>query len=73
MTREDAPPDIPSPQRSTAGGMLHPGIWVRHLACPEWGIGQVQSAAGTRITVNFEHAGKVLIDARHVALEAIDR
>jgi len=53
--------------------MLHPGCWVRHPACPEWGVGQVQSAAGTRITVNFEHAGKVLIDARHVALEAIDR
>ena len=51
---------------------LAPGIFVRHPARPEWGIGQVQSAIGPRITVNFEHAGKLLIDADAVALEPID-
>lgn len=51
---------------------LAPGIFVRHPTRPEWGIGQVQSAIGPRITVNFEHAGKLLIDADAVALEPID-
>ena len=46
-----------------------PGAWVRHPAQPDWGLGQVQSAIGDRVTVNFEHAGKRLIDVRHVALE----
>lgn len=50
---------------------LAPGIFVRHPARPEWGIGQVQSAIGPRVTVNFEHAGKLLIDADAVALEPI--
>ena len=38
-----------------------PGDIVRHPQCPDWGLGQVQSVIGDRITVNFEHAGKVLI------------
>ena len=39
---------------------LSPGMLVRHPLRPDWGIGQVQSAIGHRVTVNFEHAGKVL-------------
>ncbi len=38
---------------------LAPGMLVRHPQRPDWGIGQVQSAIGHRVTVNFEHAGKV--------------
>lgn len=41
---------------------------VRHPAQPDWGLGQVQSNIGGRVTVNFEHAGKVVIDTRHVEL-----
>jgi hypothetical protein len=41
---------------------------VRHPACEDWGIGQVQSVIGGRITVNFEHAGKVVIDGATVEL-----
>ena len=37
---------------------LVPGAYVRHPDHPEWGIGQVQSAIGMRVTVNFENAGK---------------
>ena len=55
-----------------AGSMLEPGQRVRHPGQPDWGAGQVQSVVGTRVTVNFEHAGKVLIDARRVALELLD-
>lgn len=41
---------------------------VVHPERPDWGLGQVQSAIGDRITVNFEHAGKVVIDGRRVNL-----
>lgn len=51
---------------------LVPGVLVRHPAQPDWGLGQVQSAIGHRVTVNFEHAGKKLIDARQIALEVVD-
>ncbi len=45
-----------------------PGAWVTHPGQPGWGAGQVQSAIGHRVTVNFENAGKVLIDTRVIAL-----
>ncbi|MCB8880798.1 DUF3553 domain-containing protein [Acidisoma cellulosilytica] len=51
---------------------VEPGAWVRHPGCPEWGPGQVQSVIDDRITVNFEDAGKVLINARVVSLELVD-
>ena len=52
--------------------IIEPGMRVRLPARPEWGIGQVQSVAGQRVTVNFEHAGKVLINAAVVELEPVD-
>jgi hypothetical protein len=51
---------------------LEPGAWVRHPGQPDWGIGQVQSVVGHRVTVNFEHVGKVLVNTRVVELERID-
>jgi hypothetical protein len=42
--------------------LLEPGMIVRHPDRPDWGLGQVQSNIGARVTVNFEHAGKVVID-----------
>ena len=45
-----------------------PGMLVRHPTEPDWGIGQVQSAIGPRITVNFEHVGKVLINGDRITL-----
>jgi len=50
---------------------LAPGIYVRHPAKPDWGIGQIQSVIGHRITVNFEHAGKLLINGASVNLEIV--
>lgn len=52
----------------SANAILEPGMRVRHPACPDWGLGQVQSNIGGRVTVNFEHAGKVTIDASRVDL-----
>lgn len=51
---------------------LVPGMRVRHPAEPEWGVGQVQSVIGTRVTVNFEHAGKRLINSALVQLEEVE-
>jgi hypothetical protein len=51
---------------------LTPGTWVRHPARPDWGLGQVQSAVGPRVTVNFEHAGKLLINTAVVTLEPVE-
>ncbi|QEX18306.1 hypothetical protein FRZ44_36110 [Hypericibacter terrae] len=47
---------------------LVPGAWVRHPDHPDWGMGQIQSIVGHRITVNFEHAGKLLINSDIVTL-----
>ncbi len=51
---------------------LSPGMLVRHPLRPDWGIGQVQSAIGHRVTVNFEHAGKVLINSEKVTLTLVE-
>lgn len=51
---------------------LVPGALVRHPDKPDWGLGQVQSAIGSRVTVNFENAGKLLIDTSKVALTVVD-
>ena len=50
---------------------LAPGEWVRLASAPEWGVGQVQSVAGVRVTVNFEHAGKRLVMADVAVLESV--
>lgn len=49
-------------------GFLEPGMLVRHPLKEDWGLGQVQSVVGSRVTVNFEHAGKVVIDSKRVDL-----
>jgi Protein of unknown function (DUF3553) len=51
--------------------LLEPGMLVTHPAQPDWGTGQVQSNIGNRITVNFEHAGKVVIDGRYILLSRV--
>jgi hypothetical protein len=51
---------------------LTPGGFVRHPERPDWSVGQVQSVIGARVTVSFEHAGKLLIDSNRISLETID-
>lgn len=48
--------------------MLVPGMYVEHPGARDWGVGQVQSNIGGRVTVNFPEAGKVVIDGRRIAL-----
>lgn len=51
---------------------LFPGLRVRNPARPDWGEGQVQSVVGSRVTVNFEHAGKLLVNTAVVTLEPVE-
>ena len=51
--------------------ILTPGMLVRHPAFPDWGVGQVQSNIGGRITVNFREQGKVVIDGNRIELELV--
>ncbi len=53
-------------------GDLFPGQRIRLPARPDWGIGQVQSVAGDRVTVNFEHAGKVTLRLHGVEIEPVE-
>jgi Protein of unknown function (DUF3553) len=59
-------------QHQMGRAMLEPGQWVRHPGQPGWGLGQVQSVVGDRVTVNFENAGKILVNTRVIALEVVE-
>lgn len=51
--------------------LLEPGMLVTHPDQPDWGIGQVQSNIGGRITVNFREQGKVTLDGTRVTLTPV--
>ena len=44
------------------------GDFVAHPNQPDWGQGQVQSIVGMNVTVNFEHAGKQMINCEIIHL-----
>ncbi|MCB1339228.1 MAG: DUF3553 domain-containing protein [Maritimibacter sp.] len=56
---------------SGLGALLEPGDLVRHPGRPDWGLGQVQSNIGGKVTVNFRDAGKQVIDTARVDLELV--
>lgn len=51
--------------------LLEPGMLVRHPEEPDWGLGQVQSNINGKVTVNFEHMGKVVLDGTRASLELV--
>jgi ABC-type uncharacterized transport system YnjBCD ATPase subunit len=53
---------------SDLNAILAPGMFVTHPDHPEWGLGQVQSNIGGKITVNFPDQGKLVIDGTRIAL-----
>ena len=57
---------------SDINAILGPGMLVEHPTQPDWGIGQVQSNIGGKITVNFREAGKVVIDGKTVLLRIVN-
>ena len=48
------------------------GILVQLVSQLDWGIGQVQSVLGEKVTVNFEHRGKVVLNIDRVELILLD-
>jgi len=51
--------------------LLEPGMLVTHPDKPDWGVGQVQSSIGGRVTVNWPDEGKVVIDGNRIGLVPI--
>ena len=51
---------------------LEPGNFVRHPKERSWGIGQVQSIIKNRVTVNFQHSGKKVINSNNIRLEKVN-
>ena len=48
-----------------------PGDKVTNPANKDWGIGQVQSIINGKVTINFEHVGKKVINSVIIRLEKI--
>ena len=48
-----------------------PGDKVTNPQKKEWGIGQVQSIIKEKVTVNFENAGKKVINIKNIKLKKI--
>ena len=51
---------------------FEPGDYVTNPLKKEWGVGQVQSIIGNKVTVNFEKFGKRVINIENVSLEKIN-
>ena len=45
---------------------------VRNPEQPSWGVGQVQSNIGGKITINFREEGKVVVDGTRIVLEIVN-
>ena len=50
-----------------------PGDYVINPNYKSWGIGQIQSVVKNKITVNFENAGKKVINSKEIVLERINK
>ena len=51
---------------------FEPGDYVKNPSKKEWGIGQIQSIIGNKVTVNFENYGKRVINVENVSLEKVN-
>ena len=51
---------------------LEPGNFVSHPKERDWGIGQVQSIIRNKVTVNFQHSGKKVINSDNIRLEKVN-
>ena len=50
-----------------------PGDFVINPENKSWGIGQIQSIIKNKVTVNFENAGKRVINSKIIILKRIDK
>ena len=51
---------------------FEPGDYVLNPANKKWGVGQIQSMIGNKVTVNFENVGKQVLNIEIIALEKLD-
>ena len=51
---------------------FEPGDKVINPANKNWGIGQVQSIIKEKVTVNFENAGKKVINSKNILLKKFE-
>ena len=51
--------------------IITPGMFVINEINKEWGIGQVQSSIDEKITINFEHVGKKVINIKQIPIKII--
>tara|TARA_Y100001970_G_scaffold150188_1_gene184187 strand:+ start:182 stop:349 length:168 start_codon:yes stop_codon:yes gene_type:complete len=51
---------------------FEPGDKVINPMNRDWGVGQVQTIINEKVTVNFENAGKKVINAKNIELEKIE-
>ena len=51
---------------------FEPGDKVFNPVNKDWGIGQVQSIIQGKVTVNFEHVGKKVINSENIELKKIN-
>ena len=49
---------------------FEPGDY-KNPANKDWGVGQVQSIIGNKVTVNFENYGKRVINVENITLEKL--
>ena len=50
-----------------------PGDLVINPKNRSWGTGQIQSIIKSKVTVNFENAGKKVINSKEIILEKINK
>tara|TARA_Y100000590_G_C15081465_1_gene773997 strand:+ start:31 stop:207 length:177 start_codon:yes stop_codon:yes gene_type:complete len=50
-----------------------PGDYVINPNNKDWGIGQIQSIIKNKVTVNFENAGKKVINSDNVILKKVNK
>ena len=58
-------------QKNNINGGIAPGSYVVNENNKNWGIGQVQSSIDEKITINFEHVGKKVININNVPLKIV--
>ena len=51
---------------------FEPGDKVINPLAKEWGIGQIQSIIKEKVTVNFENAGKKVINSNNIELKKVN-
>ena len=50
-----------------------PGDYVINPNYKDWGIGQIQTIIKSKVTVNFENAGKKVINIDEIILERVNK